>query len=210
MVTLKPFDYEAKFMLSHFPPNWVIRYKATPTQPVAVVRDPKTRTVEMFRWGLIPSWAKDPALGSRMINARAETLTEKPSFRNAFQKRRCLILADGFYEWEKIPGRSSKPHLFKLVDSTPFMFAGLWEFWTPPGKANPILSCTIITTTPNTLIAPIHDRMPVMLDPEQATSWISDLPPRDLQSLLVPYPTEAMQETTINSLFNNPAINSPS
>ena len=84
MVTLKPFDYEAKFMLSHFPPNWVIRYKATPTQPVAVVRDPKTRTVEMFRWGLIPSWAKDPALGSRMINARAETLTEKPSFRNAF------------------------------------------------------------------------------------------------------------------------------
>jgi putative SOS response-associated peptidase YedK len=127
----------------------------------------------MYKWGLIPSWSKDPSIGDRMINARAETLAEKPSFRNAFRRRRCLILADGFYEWKQIPGMKSKQPMFiRLKDENPFAFAGLWEIWSSPDGSE-IRSCTIITTQPNSLIESIHNRMPVILPADAYPIWLA-------------------------------------
>lgn len=127
-------------------------------QVFAVIRQDKTNHLVSFRWGLIPSWAKDPAIGSKMFHARAETVAEKPSFRSAFKRRRCLIPADGFYEWQKLD-RAKKPYLFSLKTGEPLGFAGLFETWTSP-YGSPVHTCTIITTIPNDLISPIHDRMP--------------------------------------------------
>jgi len=158
----------------------------------AVVHDEKNRLVN-FRWGLIPSWVKDPSIGSKMFNARGETVAEKPSFRSAFKKRRCLIVADGFYEWQKLD-KVKKPFYFSLKSGRPFGFAGLYENWTSPDQKL-IQTCTIITTDSNELIMPIHDRMPVILPKESASFWI-DLQNQDkeeLLSLLKPYPPEEMK-----------------
>jgi putative SOS response-associated peptidase YedK len=193
-----------------FPEEMQSRYNIAPTQPVAVVTDNKTKNVEFFRWGLIPSWAKDPSIGSRMINARSETITEKPSFRAAFRRRRCLILADGFYEWKKIPGQPRKvPMYLKMADDQPFAFAGLWEFWQP--DSTPVLSCTILTTKPNTLVAPIHNRMPVILPRESYDFWLSadETEKRALLACLIPYPAEEMLAYPVSPFVNNPANDSP-
>ena len=139
------------------------RYNIAPTQDIAVVLNDGKRALTLARWGLIPSWAKDPAIGNRMINARAESLAEKPSFRVPLRRKRCLIFADGFYEWQTEPGRKRKqPFYLRLKSHKPFAFAGLWDRWQDPA-GTPLTSCTIITTGPNDLIAPIHDRMPVIL-----------------------------------------------
>jgi putative SOS response-associated peptidase YedK len=161
-------------------------------QVAAVIQDDKNRLVN-FRWGLIPSWAKDPSIGNRMFNARAETLSEKPSFKNAFKKRRCLIIADGFYEWQKL-GKVKKPLYFSLKSGRPFGFAGLHETWVSPDH-QPIHTCTIITTEPNELIKPIHDRMPVMVPKEREAFWIDpdNQNQKDLLSILKPYPSEEME-----------------
>ena len=133
------------------------RFNIAPTQPVAVIANNHPDRLEHFVWGLIPSWAKDPEIGSRMINARADTIAEKPSFRNAFKRRRCLIPATGFYEWRVIPGQKSKqPMYIQMEDQKPFAFAGLWELWNSP-EGSQILSCTIITTEPNKLMSSIHN-----------------------------------------------------
>jgi len=161
-------------------------------QIAAVVHDGVNRLVS-FRWGLIPSWAKDPSMGSRLINARAETLTEKPSFRNAFKKRRCLIVADGFYESRK-EGNQKVPVFFRLKSGRPFGFAGLYETWTSPaGKA--IATCTIITTEPNDLIRPIHHRMPVIVPKEKEALWIDPAVQDEssLSPILQPYPPFEME-----------------
>jgi putative SOS response-associated peptidase YedK len=143
----------------------------SPGQPVsAVIRNGDQNSLVHFRWGLIPSWAKDPSIGNRLFNARAETIAEKPSFRNAFRKKRCLIIADGFYEWQK-SGRMRKPFLFSLKSGTPFGFAGLYESWEAPDR-QPINTCTIITTQPNELIKSIHDRMPVIVPADQYAIWM--------------------------------------
>ena len=152
------------FNLSEIP-EWTPRYNLAPTQQVPTVRADGAEQAREFHaliWGLIPSWARDPKGGARMINARAETVHEKPSFRAAFRQRRCLILADGFYEWKRLE-RGKQPHFIGMQDGRPFALAGLWEKWERPG-APPIESCTIITTQPNELLAPIHERMPVILD----------------------------------------------
>jgi putative SOS response-associated peptidase YedK len=157
----------------------------------AVIRDGKNRLV-LFRWGLIPSWAKDPAIGRKLINARAETLAEKPSFKNAFKARRCLIPADGFYEWTGEKGKKQAAR-FRLASGEPFGFAGLYETWRPPA-GDPIRTCTIVTTEPNGLIAPIHDRMPVILPREGESLWL-DPAVHDaalLRPLLAPYPAAWM------------------
>jgi len=161
-------------------------------QIAAVIHDGVNRLVS-FRWGLIPSWAKDPAMGSRLINARAETLTEKPSFRNAFKKRRCLIVADGFYESRK-EGNKKVPEFFRLKSGRPFGFAGLYETWTSPA-GKPIATCTIITTEPNDLIRPIHNRMPVIVPKEKEPLWINPAvqDARFLSSVLNPYPSAEME-----------------
>lgn len=160
-------------------------------QVSAIIHDEKTRLVN-FQWGLIPSWAKDPSIGNRMFNARAETIAERPSFKEAFRKRRCLIPADGFYEWQKL-GKVKKPLQFSLKSGEPFAFAGLYEKWISPDR-KPILTCTIITTEPNELMMPIHDRMPVILPMEQDTAWIDpdNHNQKHLLSLLKPYPTGEM------------------
>lgn len=164
-----------------------------PGQPIAaVIHDGVNRLVQ-FRWGLIPSWAKDPTIGSRLINARAETLAEKPSFRNAFKKRRCLIIADGFYEWQK-EGKKKIPFYFHLKSGRPFGFAGLYETWTSP-EGQPIHTCTIITTEPNDLIQPIHNRMPVIVPKGKESFWIdpASFDSKGLSSVLKPYPSADME-----------------
>jgi putative SOS response-associated peptidase YedK len=165
----------------------------SPGGPVAaVVRDEVTKLVD-FRWGLIPSWAKDPSVGNRMFNARAETLSGKPSFREAFKKRRCLVVADGFYEWQK-SGRVRMPLQFSLKSGRPFGMAGLYETWISPEKT-PVRTCTIITTTPNELIRPIHDRMPVIVGKGFEERWLDPFffDPGELLPVLTPYPAEEME-----------------
>jgi putative SOS response-associated peptidase YedK len=165
----------------------------SPGQPVsAVIRRDNQNSLVHFRWGLIPSWAKDPFMGNRMFNARAETITDKPSFRNAFWKRRCLIITDGFYEWQKA-GRARKPFLFSLKSGNSFGFAGLYESWEAPDRQL-VNTCTIITTQPNELIKPIHDRMPVIVPADQHAIWMDpeNQNQKALLSLLQPCPAEWM------------------
>ncbi len=194
-------------------PAWTPRYNIAPTQEVlVVVQDPANakRQAWRYRWGLIPSWAKDPAVGNQLINAQAETAATKPAFRVAFRKRRCLILADGFFEWKK-ENRHMQPFHIRLHDGRPFAFAGLWERWEGlEGKA--IHSCTILTTTPNDLLRPLHHRMAVIIGPEDYDLWLDPaIQGVDrLQPLLRPYPAEAMTAYPVSSRVNNPANDSPS
>jgi putative SOS response-associated peptidase YedK len=160
-------------------------------QIAAVIHEDKTRLVN-YRWGLVPSWAKDPSIGNRMFNARAETVAEKPSFKKAFQNRRCLIPADGFYEWQNL-GKVKKPFYFSIKSGQPFGFAGLYETWMSPER-EPINTCTIITTEPNELVRPIHDRMPVIVPKDKEASWIDPVNHNQemLLSILKPYPPDEM------------------
>jgi putative SOS response-associated peptidase YedK len=164
----------------------------------AVVHDGINRLVQ-FRWGLIPSWAKDASIARNLINARSETLAEKPSFRNAFKKRRCLIIADGFYEWQKEGGKKI-PFYFRLKSEKPFGFAGLYETWvSPEGEA--IHTCTIITTEPNEVVQPIHNRMPVIVAKDKEFLWIdpSVQSQGNLSSVLKPYPAAEMEAISLNA-----------
>jgi putative SOS response-associated peptidase YedK len=160
------------------------------------------RELALLRWGLIPSWADDPKVGTRLINARAETAAERPAFRDAFRYHRCLIPADGFYEW-KTEGRQKKPFYIRRQDSKPFALAGLWEHWEAPQKP-PIDSCTILTTEANKLVQPLHDRMPAILAPADFERWID---PRtsveDATSLLRPAPSEGMTMYPVNPVVNS-------
>ncbi len=193
------------------------RYNIAPTQPVAVVTNHADggRRLEAFRWGLIPFWAKDPAIGNRMINARAETLAEKPAFKNALVRRRCLIPADGFYEWKKeARGRQPMYARVKTGDGL-FAFAGLWEEWRDPAAekdAPPLRSCAIITVAPNALMAPIHDRMPAILRPDDEAAWLNTQNGRalgDILPLLAPYADDAMEAFAVSRLVNAPANDDP-
>jgi len=150
------------------------RYNIAPTQYIAAIRcaENKGRELTMLRWGLIPSWAKDPSIGNRMINARAETVAEKPSFRVAYRKRRCLVLADGFYEWHT-EAAGKVPYFFSLASGEPFAFAGLWENWHSKTSDESIQSATLITTAANEFTAPLHNRMPVVLVPATADRWLA-------------------------------------
>ena len=158
-----------------------------------------------MRWGLIPPWAKDLSIGSRMINARAETLAVKPAFRSALRERRCLVMADGFYEWQQKAGGKQPYHVVKK-DGSPFAFAGLWEHREPPGGGEPVASCTIITTEANELVRTFHERMPVILDQEDLDLWLDPKvtdPPRVLP-LLRPYPADRMKAYRVSSVVNSP------
>jgi len=188
-----------------FPPDFTARYNVAPTQPIPVLTNENPQEVQFFRWGLIPSWAKDPSIGARLINARAETLATKPAFRAAFRRRRCLILADGFYEWGTPPGeRARRPFFVRLASGRPFVFAGLWEGWRPP-EGEPIHSCAIVTTAANSMLAPIHDRMPVILPPPARPLWLDPgvEDPATLKPLLVPFAHEALQVTAVGKAVNN-------
>lgn len=185
------------------------RYNIAPTQPVVVVRASTSsvtdqRELAFLLWGLIPSWAKDPKIGSRLINARSETVAEKPSFRAAFKRRRCLVLADGFYEWQKLKGKK-QPTFIQMADKRPFALAGLWETWHSPDGGE-LDTCTILTTTPNELMAPIHNRMPVILEPEDYDTWLyPGNQPKIALHLLRSFPSEKMAAYPVSTWVNSPA-----
>ena len=185
-------------------------YNVAPTQSVAVVVQREgVNTLEKMRWGLIPAWAKDPAIGSRMINARAETVGEKPSFKRPLKDRRCLVVANGFYEWQKT-GQAKIPMFIRLKSGQPFGLAGLYDVWTSPdGEA--VTSCTIITTSANDLMQPIHDRMPVILPKPQESTWLNPAIQHaaDVLPLLVPYSAAEMEAYPVSRLVNSPGNNSP-
>lgn len=208
-LTTPPGDLQRSFDLCASPSDLRPRFNIAPGQTVAVVPNDDERRVRLVRWGLIPSWAKDPSIGHRLINARAETLAVKPSFRSAVRHRRCLVLADGFYEWKKEDERKV-PMYVRLVSRRPFAFAGLWERWEDPHGA-PITSCTIVTTEANALVAPIHDRMPVILPPRDYAAWLES-EPRDvvaLASLLRPFAEEPMEAFAVSRLVNSPRNDQP-
>jgi putative SOS response-associated peptidase YedK len=210
-LTIDPADLRDAFPGLTFPEEMTPRYNVAPSQPVAAVANNGKNQVEFFKWGLVPSWAQDPSIGNRMINARAESLAEKPSFRTAYKRRRCLVLADGFYEWQSSPGSKAKTPMFiRLKSGGPFAFAGLWEAWHPD-QADALVSCTIITTTPNTLMEKIHNRMPVILKPEAYPVWLdpSEQTPDKLDKLLKPYPASQMAAFPVSRLVNDPKNDSP-
>jgi putative SOS response-associated peptidase YedK len=180
-------------------------FNIAPTQPVLAVRQlPHAARPEFvrLRWGLIPPWAEDPKVGYRMINARAETAASKPAFREPFRHSRCLIVADGFYEWKKT-GAAKQPYYIRLNDGKPFAFAGLYAHWNK-GEI-PIDSCTILTTAANELMRPLHDRMPVILDPAGFEKWLDPTQdkPDEVQSLLRPFPSAAMIAIPVGTYVNN-------
>jgi len=197
--------------LEHVPVQIAPRYNIAPTQPIAAVPNDGKNAVDHFVWGLIPFWAKDPSIGSKMINARSETLAEKNSFKNPYKRRRCLILADGFYEWTKVEGQKSKqPYLIQLEDKSVFAFAGLWEEWNSP-EGSQLRSATIITTEPNSMVAKLHNRMPVILHPDDYELWLSteEQSPDALQHLLTAYPAEEMVAFPVSTAVNSPGNDSP-
>lgn len=191
-------------------PSLTPRYNIAPTQLVGtVLRTPEceNRQFRMLRWGLIPSWAKDSKIGAKLINARAETVAEKPAFRTAFRQRRCLVLADGFYEWQQQEHKKQKqPFYFRLSDRRPFAFAGLWEHWKDE-SGEEIESCTLLTTEPNELMKPVHNRMPVILDPKDYELWLNPEVKKSelLQPLLHSYPSQEMIAYPVSTAVNKPS-----
>lgn len=197
---------QEEYGLTSIPENYSPRYNVAPTTPVLAITKPDERRAEWMRWGLVPSWAKDPTIGNRMINARAETLMEKPSFRNAFQRRRCLIPASGFYEWKRGEGKKpSTPYFIHLLENKPFAFGGLWELWRSP-EGESLLSCTIITCEPNSLLSTIHNRMPVIFTPAQGYAWLSAGDLAEKQAQLAPFPAELMAAYPVSRAVNAPGM----
>ena len=179
-------------------------FNVAPTQSVAaILAENGSRRLETLRWGLVPSWAKDPEIGARMINARSETAPEKPSFRSAFKRRRCLIPADGFYEWKREEG-GKQPFYIHMNDGRPFAFAGLWEDWND----GEIRSCTILTTPANGLVGEVHERMPVILPAEDRDAWLDpEAETQELVSLLRPYPGDDLETFPVSRFVNSPRNN---
>ena len=191
------------------PRNLAPRYNIAPTQEAPVVRAGRDggRELALLRWGLIPAWARDPAIGSRLINARIESAARKPSFRDALRRRRCLVVADGFYEWGG-EGPNRRPYRVRRRDGLPFAFAGLWERWQGPVEGKPAVleTFTILTTRANALVAPIHDRMPVIVDPAAYEAWLDaeTTPPAAVLPLLVSVPAEPFEIYPVSARVNNP------
>jgi putative SOS response-associated peptidase YedK len=186
------------------------RYNLAPTQDVPAVVNDGQRALELLRWGLVPVWAKDLAIGNKLINARSETAAEKPSFRTALKKRRCLVVVDGFYEWRQT-AQPKLPFLIRRRDGRPLTLAGLWEEWTSRETGEVVRSCTLLTTGPNGLMAPLHDRMPVLLEPETHALWLSSEPqePAVLQPLLVPCRDDVLELRPVSRLVNSPRNDVP-
>lgn len=199
-------------------PEVTARYNVAPTQEVAAIRSDEEcggRQLVHLRWGLVPHWADDPAIGNRMINARAESVADKPAFRTSFQKKRCLVLADGFYEWQKLAGGKKQPWYFRLASGAPFAFAGLWASWheqAPGSDRAPLETCTVLTTDANALVAKSHHRMPVILAPEDLDLWL-DPRVRDrerLEAALGPFDPDRMIAFPVSTRVNTPANDDPS
>ncbi len=194
-------------------PTLVPRYNIAPTQTIGIVRargSPATREWADVRWGLVPSWSPQPTTQTPLFNARSETAAEKPAFREALQMRRCLVPADGFYEWKR-EGRKGRPYVFRRKDGAPMVFAGLWESWGR-GSAPPLESCTILTTTPNALVAQAHDRMPVILTAEAFARWLDPLSTQAaaVRDLMSPLPAELMEAFPVGPQVGDARFDDPS
>jgi putative SOS response-associated peptidase YedK len=194
------------------PPRLAPRYNVAPAQEVAAVRvlvQGQGREVQLLHWGLIPPWAKDPKVGYRMINARCETVETKPAYRAAYRRRRCLVLADGFYEWQR-QGRTKQPYLIRLRAGGPFGIAGLWERWQDP-DGETVESCTLLTCEANELVARIHDRMPVILHPDDYEAWLDPelQDPARLEPMLRPCPADMLELIPVSAWVNNPRNDDP-
>jgi putative SOS response-associated peptidase YedK len=179
-------------------------YNICPSQPVSVILNNNRLQITKLKWGLIPAWAKEAAIGNKLANARAESLAEKPSFRVPLRRKRCLVLADGFYEWQQTTPKI--PYYFRLKSRAVFAFAGLWDVWR-----DSTATCCLITTAPNALLARIHDRMPVILQPRHYDSWLAEAeqPPAKLLPLLTPYPAEEMEGFPVATVVNKPQHDAP-
>jgi len=186
------------------------RYNIAPSQPVAAIVQNVERQLTAFQWGLVPFWAKDPSMGNRLINARAETLAEKAAFKYALRKRRCLIPADGFYEWQKQENGDKQPLHIRRNDGELFAFAGLWEEWSAP-DGSPLQTCTIITSEPNEFLKPVHHRMAVILRPEEEAAWLdpSLQSVNDLMRVLQPREDEALEMFPVSKKVGSPAYDAP-
>ena len=197
----------AEFQLDGAAADITPSYNVAPTQQVpAVLEDEGGRRLEMLRWGLVPSWADDPEIGARMINARSETAPEKPSFRRAFRGQRCLIAADGFYEWKREDG-GKQPYYFRMQDGRPFAFAGLWESWEKGGDGA-LRTCAILTTRANSVLEGVHERMPVILPAGAYDAWLDpDADKEELGELMIPYPGEDLEAYAVSRFVNSPRNN---
>lgn len=196
-----------RFGIRELPPL-VPRFNVAPGSDILVVREREgVRVADFVRWGLVPSWARDPSIGTRMANARADSAFEKPAFRNAMKSRRALVLADVFYEWQVVPGQSRKqPYAIRLRSGEPFAMGALWEYWRPKGEdGDGIVSTAILTTDANALMARIHDRMPVIIPPERYAAWLDVRTPAPaLQELMLPSPSEWLEAFPVSLRVNNP------
>ncbi len=195
-----------RFRVKTTPTKLKPRYNIAPSQGVDVILNTSPDEITSVRWGLIPFWAKDEKIAYKMINARAETIFEKPSFRMPIKKQRCLIIADGFYEWQRTED-GKQPYRICLKDESLFAFAGIWDAWKRGEEE--VLSCSIITIAANALVAKVHDRMPVILPPDQEALWLSDASPDEIKSLLKPYPASRMKAYPISTAVNAPSNNAP-
>ncbi len=210
-LTVDPAEFQDKFGNFTFPKNFAPRFNIAPTQPVLGVPNNDRFKADFFMWGLVPMWAKDPSVGNRLINARGETVAEKPSFRGSLKYKRCLIFADGFYEWKAQPGKKSKiPFYIHMKDRKPFAFAGLWDTWNS-SDGSLIRSCALITTEPNELMAMIHDRMPVILHPRDYGRWLepSAQTPDQVLPMIKSYPAEEMDAYPVSTLVNKASTDVP-
>ncbi|MBV6451001.1 MAG: hypothetical protein DCC56_15870 [Anaerolineae bacterium] len=210
-LTVDPAEFQDKFNNFIFPKKFAPRFNIAPTQPVLAVPNNDKFKADFFVWGLVPMWAKDPTVGNRLINARGETVAEKPSFRGSLKYKRCLVLADGFYEWKVQPGRKTKtPFFIHMKDRKPFAFAGLWDTWNS-SDGSLIRSCALITTEPNELMAMIHDRMPAILHPRDYAKWLDPTPqtPDQVLPLIKPYPAEEMDAYPVSTLVNKASNDIP-
>ena len=211
-LTVSPEELQAAFPNFHIPVDIPPSYNIAPSQPIPVIVNDGKNELDFYRWGLIPSWTKGDNFGKfNLINARSETVAEKASFKSSFRRRRCLILTDGFFEWSKsTSGKGKTPYYITLKDQSPFAFAGLWDLWYSP-EGDPLKSACILTTTPNDLLKPIHNRMPVILPPESYAGWLKpeEGRPEDFQSFLMPYPAAVMQSYPVSTFVNSPKNNSP-
>jgi len=206
-LTVDPSELQEAFADYIFPTKFAPRFNIAPSQPVLAIPNDGKNEADFFMWGLIPSWAKDPTIGSRLINARGETIAEKPSFRGSFKYKRCLILADGFYEWKsQLKTKIKIPYFIHMKDRAPFAFAGLWDEWQSPDGSS-IRSCTIITIEANELMAGIHNRMPVILNQQDYAAWLDTAPqtPENLLPLIKPFSADKMSAYPVSTMVNSPA-----
>jgi putative SOS response-associated peptidase YedK len=204
-------ELESEFEGVVFPKTFAARFNIAPSQPVLAIPNDGKKAADFFLWGLVPSWAKDASIGERLINARGETLAEKPSFRGSYKYQRCLIPASGFYEWKSQPGSKIRvPHFVHLKSRKVFAFAGLWAEWNS-ADGGPIRTCTVVTTTPNEVMASIHNRMPVILGKADYVEWLDASPrsPENLEHLLKPYAAADMEAYAVSTLVNSPANDRP-